>query len=175
VEPGDVRELLGARRKAGTKTGTIKQLRAALSAMFATAVEDGIVRSNPAAGIRIPAALSDEPDGDRARALTRAELAMLLAALPADWRLFFEFLSHTGLRISEAVGLTWEHLDLGESPRVLVREQFYKGQRKRLKSQDGQRDIPLSPGMTARLLAHRRDTYRGDDRPVFAARRGGYL
>ena len=51
---------------------------------------------------------------------------MLLAAIPEDWRLFFEFLAHTGLRISEAVGLTWEHVDLGERPHVKVREQFYE-------------------------------------------------
>jgi hypothetical protein len=31
-------------------------------------------------------------------------LALLLATLLEDWRLFFEFLTHTGLRISEA---TW--------------------------------------------------------------------
>jgi len=27
----------------------------------------------------------------KAKALTRAELAILLAAIPEDWRLFFEF------------------------------------------------------------------------------------
>ena len=56
---------------------------------------------------------------------------MLLAAIPEGWRLFFEFLAHTGLRISEAVGLTWAHIDLGDRPHIEVREQFYRGQRKR--------------------------------------------
>jgi integrase len=32
-----------------------------------------------------------------------------------EWRLFFEFLTHTGLRIAEAIGLTWRHLDLDEA------------------------------------------------------------
>jgi hypothetical protein len=148
VEPTDVRDLLGERRKAGDSTVAIKKLRAALSALFATALEDGLVRSNPVRGVRVPAApAGDEADDDRAKALTRAELTLLLAALPDRWQLFFEFLTHTGLRISEAVGLRWAHIDLGESPRVLVREQFYKGHRKRLKSGSGRRDIPLSPGM----------------------------
>ena len=31
-----------------------------------------------------------------------------------------EFLTHTGLRISEMIGLTWEHLELGDKPHVRV-------------------------------------------------------
>lgn len=174
VEPADVRDLFGALRKSGASTSAIKKLRAALSAMFATAVEDGLLRSNPVQGVRIPPAVEREPE-DTAKALTRAELAVLLEALPGDWRLFFEFLTHTGLRISEAVGLTWEHLDLGESPRVRVREQFYRGKRRRLKSATGRRDVPLSPGMASRLLAHRRDSYRSDKAPVFGSMRGTEL
>ena len=103
---------------------------------------------------------------------TREELGLFLAALPSNWRLFFELLAHTGLRISEAVGLTWQHVELGERPRILVREQLYRGERKRLKSKDSRREIPLSPGMTRRLLEHRRDSYRGDTRPVFATATG---
>jgi integrase len=87
----------------------------------------------------------------------------------------FELLAHTGLRISEAVGLTWEHVDLGDRPRVRVREQVYRGERKRLKSGHGSRDIPLSSGMARRLLEHRCDTYRGDKRPVFVSVKGAEL
>lgn len=178
VEPADVRDLFGEMRRVGATTSAIKKLRAALSAMFATAVEDGHLRANPVQGVRVPSATGDQgqPGEDgRAKALTRAEMALLLDALPEQWQLFFEFLAHTGLRISEAVGLTWAHIDLGESPRVRVREQYYKGERRKLKSSNGRRDLPLSPGMAARLLAHRRDTYSGQDRPVFASSAGTEL
>lgn len=70
------------------------------------------------------------------------------------------------------VGLRWEHLDFGEHPKVRVREQLYKGKRKRLKSKDGKRDVPLSPGMARQLLALRRDGYRGPKSPVFASKAG---
>jgi integrase len=172
VEAADVRDLFGEMHRAGKSTSAIKKLRAALSAMFATAVEDGLIRSNPMSGVRVPAGASGEPSDEPAKALTRAELSLLLAALPEGWKLFFEFLAHTGLRISEAIGLTWAHLDLGERPRVKVREQVYKGNRKRLKSPSGRRDVPLSPGMAERLLNHRARTYKGEDRPVFASRVG---
>jgi integrase len=176
VEPTDVRELFGEMRKSGSSTSAIKKLRAALSAMFATAVDDGLLRSNPVSGVRIPAAVANEaPDEERAKALTRAELSVFLDAAPQDWRLFFEFLAHTGLRISEAIGVTWAHLDFGDSPRVKVREQFYRGKRRKLKSGKGRRDVPLSPAMADHLLSLRRDSYRGEDGPVFASQTGTEL
>ena len=113
-------------------TSPLRKLRVAVSAMYATAVDDGLVRSNPIAGVRIPAVAREPRRGrPKAKALTRADLAVLLAAIPADRRLFFEFLAHTGLRISETIGLRWQHIELGECPRVEVREQVYNGQRRR--------------------------------------------
>ena len=174
VEPTDVRQLYGELRRKGASTSALRQLRSTLSAMFSTAVEDGLLRSNPVRGVRIPAPTKVEVDDDQAKALTRQELRLFLAALPDDdWRLFFEFLTHTGLRISEAVGLCWEHLDLGERPRVLVREQFYEGKRSRLKSKSGKRDVPLSPGMAERLRT-RRASHR-EAAPVFATAAGTEL
>ena len=169
-----MRELFGDLRKRGASTSGIKKLRAALSAMFATAVEDGLIRSNPVQGVRIPPA-QERSRTSEPKALTRARLRRCSRSCPTEWRLFFEFLAHTGLRVSEAVGLTWEHVDLGSRPRVRVREQFYRGERKRLKSGHGRRDVPLSAGMAERLLALRRDSYRGEDAPVFATATGTEL
>jgi integrase len=176
VNPEVIRGLFGTMRKNGKSTSAIKKLRAALSAMFSTAVEDGKVTFNPVKGVRIPPARSDEVEDDgAAKNITRTDLRLLLAAVPEDWRLFIEFLAVTGLRISEAVGLTWEHLELGEHPHVRVREQVYEGQRKRLKSKKARRDVPLSPSMASRLLAHRRDAYSGPKGPVFATMTGTTL
>jgi integrase len=176
VEPADVRDLFAALRNDGVSVSGVKGLRAALSAMFATAVEDGLLRSNPVQGVRIPATTDVDDGGDgKAKALTRAELALVLAALPSEWRLFFEFLTHTGLRISEAVGLSWQHVELGPRPRVFVREQFYDGERRRLKSRHARRELPLSAGMAERLTAHRRVHYRGEGAPVFASAAGTEL
>ena len=168
IEPTDVRNLYGDLRRHDVSTSGIKLLRAALSALFATAVEDGQLRSNPVAGVRIPAPMKTVDEEEHAKALTRAELALVLAALPEEWRLFFEFLTHSGLRISEAIGLRWEHVDLGRHPRILVREQLHEGERRALKSRSGRRDVPLAPGMADRLRELRRDSYLGDKSPVFS-------
>lgn len=175
VEPADIRARFSELREDGVSTAELRLLRAALSAMFATAVEDGLLRSNPMHGVRIPASQSAETGDEQAKALTRAELALVLAALPTDWRLLFEFLTHTGLRISEAIGLTWTNVDLGKTPWVRIREQVYEGERQRLKSKHSRRDIPLSAGMADRLRALRRDAYGGDTAPVFTTATGTEL
>lgn len=171
IEPADVRALFADLSAKGRSRSTLRTLRSAVSAMYATALEDGLVAVNPIRGVRLPAAENLASEDKRAKALTRAELRLVLAALPEDgyWRLFFEFLAVTGLRISEAVGLRWEHLDLSpEGGTVAVREQVYRGKRKRLKTNAGRREVPISGAIATRLLEHRRDNYGGPQAPVFA-------
>jgi site-specific recombinase XerC len=68
VEPADLRDLFGQMRRDGHTTSAIKKTRAALSVMFATALEDGIVQSNPVLGVRIPPSSGDEaPHDDKPR------------------------------------------------------------------------------------------------------------
>ncbi|MBS1860538.1 MAG: site-specific integrase [Actinobacteria bacterium] len=170
IETRDIRELLTAMRNEGLSTSMIRKTRASLSTLFATALEDGLIASNPIRGVRIPPPLVDNrPEKERPKALTKAELATLLSAIPENRHLFFEFLVHTGLRISEMIGLTWAHLELEGSPKVKVREQFYRGERRKLKSGAGRRDIPLAPRMTERLIAHKEANYSGPDEPVFTS------
>ena len=90
VEPADVRAPPGLFAEPCSSTSEIRKTRAALSALFATAVEDGLLRFNPIQGARVPAARSTEGALDEhAKALTREELALLRASIPEDWRLFF--------------------------------------------------------------------------------------
>jgi integrase len=86
-----------------------------------------------------------------------------------------ELLAHTGLRVSEAVGLTWRLVRLGTRPEVLVREQLCEGERRRLNSHHARRELPLPPVMAERLRALRRDAYRGDSARVFASAAGTEL
>jgi len=49
--------------------------------------------------------------------------------------------------------LTWENVHLGRDPRILVSEQVYKGQRKRLKTEASRAEVPLSSGLASVLAA----------------------
>jgi len=174
IDQADVRRLYKSMLDNGKSHAAMKKTRGALSPLFNTAIEERLIDFNPVTGVRIPAPpknVDEDEDEERGKALKRTELAAFLNAVDPDWRLFFEFLTVTGLRIGEAIGLNWKNVVLkGDEPRIRVREQIYKGRRKKyLKSDEGKRDIPLTPAWVDRLTAHRGDTYRGEDSPVFAS------
>lgn len=158
----------------GLTASSVRKYLAPLKAMCATACEDGDLVGNPTQGVRINARrdAQDEPP-EQAKAMTRAELAAVLDAVEDRWRLPFELLAHTGLRISELLGLDWEDLQFGERPRLTVRRQCYRGTLKsHPKTDAGRRSIPLSPGMARALWAARPPKATG---PMFATRTGTRL
>jgi integrase len=61
---------------------------------------------------------AEDMEDDEAKAMSRDELAEMLALVPDQWHLFFWFLAATGVRISEAVALQWRHLALDTPPRT---------------------------------------------------------
>lgn len=155
IDPPDVRAYIGHLDEAGLRANSIRSILAPLKAMYATAVEDGAVRSNPTVNVRIGIGRRADEPGREVRAMTRAELSVVLAHIPKEWQLMFELLAHTGLRISESIGLTWADVELGRSPRLLVRRQDCRGEIGPLKSAKSRREIPLSPGMARRLQSAR--------------------
>jgi integrase len=171
VEPPDVRAFIGHLEAKGLRPGTVRVILAPLKAMYATAVEDGAMRSNPTRDVRIGG--RRDRGEEKAKSLTREQLARLLGELPEDWRLLFEFLAHTGLRVSEAAGLTWANVEFGERPRARLREQDCRGEVGALKSEHSKRAIPLSPGMARRLWALGAD--RPADERVFTSPEGARL
>ena len=75
--------------------------------------------------------------------------------LPFSYRLFFELLAATGLRISEAIALQRLHLQLdGSCPEVCVRRAIVKGRIEPPKSKHGRREVRLPASLVHRLRAH---------------------
>jgi len=169
IEPRDLKAFAKHVSDTGLAPATVRNLLAPVRALLATAVEDGLIRFNPSAGLRLAGSRSDT---ERAKALTGEELAALIEATADEWRLLVRFVAATGLRIGEVVGLRWEHMDL-ERQRVMVRERRYREQVDRPKSRYGRRDVPLGDGLTRELGAHRLAThYSRDIDPFFCTRRG---
>jgi integrase len=150
IEPRDIKGYAQELAKRGLAPNTVRLHLAPVKALLATAVEEGLIRSNPSAGVRLAIGNGNEADDGHVKALTEEELGRLLAEIPAGWRVFFELLAQTGLRIGEAIALTWEQVDLTRR-RVQVRRSYYRGRFTPPKSRYGRRDVPLTPRLVEEL------------------------
>lgn len=115
-----------------------------LRTCFEAAADEGLVRTNPAVGVRLPKSLPRNPAWTFLT-LDEIEAVTSCAALDVHVRTAITVAIYTGLRKSELLALRWEriHLD-GERPRIEVRGT--------VKSQSAIRDVPLLPPARQALL-----------------------
>ena len=112
-----MRELADANLAVSTRRNAL----AVLSAALAYAEAHDLIRRNPASRVKAP-----KEDDTRVQAWTDGELRRWLAHVEsADARLFalWRLLASTGMRRGEALGLTWEHVDV-ENARLRVEQQL---------------------------------------------------
>jgi integrase len=69
-------------------------------------------------------------------------------------RPLFEFLAYAGLRIGEALGLTWADIDHDAAPIRVHRQLSRQRVHKKLKTPAGRRDVILAPGLAKLLREH---------------------
>ena len=111
----------------------------------------------------------DDPAPGEARALTQEQLTAFLLVVDPRWRLCFELLAATGLRLSEVIALRWRDLVLdGSRPAVRVRRACVRGRFGPPKSRHGRRDVPLAFELVRGLRARRAPWMEPDDL-VFAS------
>lgn len=157
-----------------TIRNTFNPVRACLS----TAYAEGLIRANPARGIKLPHRPQIEgPDEHEVQAFTNEELAAVLMVVRPDHQDLFHLLAATGLRISECVALTWAHVELdGSTPHVKVRRAIVDGHVHPPKSRHGRRDVPIPHSLVERLRGRRkRVDWFGEADLVFATRNGNVI
>jgi integrase len=173
IEPRHVKGFARDLADRGLAPASVRNIIAPVRALFATAVEEGILRTNPCLGRRLAGrrpAVDGEADGPRA--LTPEELGRLIAETPPEWRLFVRFLAQTGLRIGELIALRWGDVDLG-ARRVRVRRRLYRGTVDAPKSRYGVRDVPISTRLAQDLWRQPAvATASGDEALVFPSLSG---
>jgi integrase len=110
------------------------------------------------------------------RRLDEAELEQLFAAAkektPGYYPLFV-LLAFTGLRVREALALTWADVDLDEAV-IRIERQPADDDRGHLevKTVNAERELPLYPRLRRVLVEHKlASPWKADDDPVFAAGR----
>jgi integrase len=173
IEPRDLREYATALEQRGLAPNTVRLAVAPVRALLATALEDGLLRSNPAAGLRLaqrrPDLDGDEDEQEQVKAMSEEQLKRLLATITETaerWWLFFAVLAWSGLRIGELVELRWRDVDLGQRT-VHVRRRYHAGRVGPPKSRYGQRRLRLTPELARALWRLRAESGAGDDELVF--------
>lgn len=173
----DINGLIAKLQAQGLSPGTISKYLAPVRALFGDAVESRDVVANPALALKInakarkPAPRHSEPEPERVKEMTRAELAAVLRAIPEQHRLVFELMAGTGCRISEALGLDWGDVAFGERATLTIRRQFYRGKIKTPKTAAGTRTIDLPPTLATKLWELGADA----SGPIFHTRTGKRL
>lgn len=137
-----------------------RQARSSMSNLYAVAVSQGKAQINPASGVVIMdvrrRTIRDEVTEETRRLLSQAELSLLLeVARDTDMYLPILLGAKLGLRIGEALGLEWRHVDLDKmSVRVSQQLQWVKGEGNVMvppKSAASVRSVPIPPSIADEL------------------------
>lgn len=159
---------------------TAKTARAIISGAMSIAVRYNAISVNPMREIEpIEAAPKNPP-----RALTAEEVTLLRTSLAADPRAvdadlpdLVAFMLGTGVRIGEALAVTWSQVDLEagtvEITHTIARIRGEGLLRKTTKSKAGQRLLPLSQWLIAILRTRQAAGVRLDD-PIFPDTTGNF-
>lgn len=168
VREDHVAGLIAEMQKKGLAPSTIKAVLAPLSLILGRAVRRGAVASNAVAGL----GRSERPKGQQRpmRILQREEVGLLIEATAPEHRPLIATLVFAGLRVSEAVGLTWADLDLAAGS-LHVRGQLDHKTRQKVeaKTESSTRSVVLMPSLGKMLAAHRlASKFSKDTDPIFA-------
>ncbi len=142
----------GKRLSDSTIANIVNPLRAALT----TANREGLIRHNPSQGLALPHREDiADADEEEIKVFSREQLAAILAMAPEHYKLLFEVLATTGLRISEGIALQRLHFQLdGSSPEVCVRRAIVRGRVEPPKTKYGKREVSLPASLVHRLRTH---------------------
>jgi integrase len=162
ITVNDVADLVVDLRRRGLKAWTIRGMLTPLSRLFAYALREGLVMSNPVKALD----KTERPKGDQRKMqiLEREEIQRVLDKAPARFRPALATAVFTGLRQGELLRLRWSDVDL-ENGYLLVGES---------KTAAGEgREVMLMPGLVKLLREHRLASwYSKDEDFVFVSEIG---
>ena len=150
IDASRVHELVAELHAAGLAPSTIGTLVGRLRQVLRDARASGFAAASiERAAIKLPSA--SRADHDR-RYITPPELDRILGASTDPRRTLWAILGFAGLRIGEALGLTWGQVDLAAGV-VRIRQAAVAGELAPLKTRTARRDVPILPELGSILHA----------------------
>ncbi len=151
---------------------TVKSVRGILLQILRQAIRDGYGACKiDSKDVRLPKAATVKPEP---RAIGDDELAQILEASTWPYRALWAVMGLAGLRIGEALGLTWQDVYL-ERQALRIRQNCVAGMLQAPKTARSQTDVPIIRPLHAILVAYREAWRPNDAGLLFAGRRGAPL
>ena len=176
VAAGDIAAMIDLWRAEGRSPAGIAGARGPLNRLFAFALRRGYITENPLDRMD-PSEWPKRPKAEK-RILSLEEIRALIHEASDGSRALIATLALSGLRQSEALGLTWQDVDF-EAGVLRIRHQLSRGaspKRVPLKTPAARRDVLLHPGLRDVLKARKAAAFeRGHAKPedyVFATASG---
>jgi integrase len=177
INVGDVRRLIEVVSAKGLAPGTVGSVINVLSGLLRYGIRVGVVDRNPVRDLD----REDRPSTQRVtepRYLTAAEVDRLLARMTDTFLPIAACCALAGLRVSEALGLTWGNVDFEAKTITVTGQLGLNGERVPAKTTSSSAPVPLLPALERELRTHRsrqasrdlRFTHR--DSLVFSTTRG---
>lgn len=140
----------------------IRNLLLPMRGMYAQALEDELITTNPFVGWS-PKKIGPPKEDDDVDPFSQAEVTAILGACTGQIRNLFQFAFWTGLRTSELIALRWEDVDL-HNGMLSVRRARVRKQIKAPKTKAGRRTVQLLQPAIDALQAQREHTrLRGEE------------
>ena len=163
IDPPMLRKFIAYLAKQDLAPASVRRAYAPVRALLATAYDDGQLKVNPAAGVRV---VVKDKRPRTPKWLTADQTKGLLSEIPAAHADLAYVLASTGCRISEVMNARWR--DVAPDDDGIITLSITEA-----KTEAGLRSIPLSPETARRLMKRRTDAkYASDDDPIFATRTG---
>lgn len=174
IRPVDVQDLYSGMQQQG-RSGSVRLTHTLLKGALAQAVKWQMLNRNPADYVDLP----KKKQTSKVRALSKDEAERFLGATKhSRWHVFFHLLVATGLRPSEALGLTWKDIDLAKGTLTVRHSLSWDKDVKRFVLQEpktplSRRTIPLPYGLVKLLSEHMTvQQEQGFGEMVFCSRTG---
>jgi integrase len=148
-------EAVAGLRKAGFAAWTIKTTIGAFSAMWTySARERGWCSESARPTLSTPVKIN-RTNARQARRLNDGQLHDLVQSATDVGKPLVAILAYTGLRISEVLALTWEHIDFVDGE-IRVEQQMGRDGKatERLKAESSRRSVPIPPALSTILIEH---------------------
>ena len=162
VKPLILQELCNRMIEKGLSVRTVRGVALILKSSFEEAFVNGIIKTNPALGIKVPRSCGNREN--KIKAFTEEEQKRFLEAVKETYHeVFFVMALNTGMRIGEILGLQWEDIDFDSgiihvNHNLVIVHDYKRPQEVILttpKTLSSIRDIPITASLKAALMKHK--------------------